>query len=78
MNFQGAKRFLATAIPVFFLIGCASQEPDYSESAENLIEEPIVQESYEPAAPRVEAGKLVVDSEGNSGVSETLVGRDPP
>lgn len=74
MNFQGAKRFLATAIPVFFLIGCASQEPDYSESAENLIEEPIVQESYEPAAPRVEAGKLVVDSEGSSGVSETLEG----
>ena len=74
MNFQGAKRFLGTAIPVFFLIGCASQEPDYSESAENLIEEPIVQESYEPAAPRVEAGKLVVDSEGNSGVSETLEG----
>jgi len=60
MNFQGAKRFLGTAIPFFFLIGCASQEPDYSESAENLIEEPIVQESYEPAAPRVEAGKLVV------------------
>ena len=74
MNFQGAKRFIGTTIPVFFLIGCASQEPDYSESAENLIEEPIVQESYEPAAPRVEAGKLVVDSEGNPGVSETLVG----
>ena len=74
MNFQGAKRFLGIAIPVFFLIGCASQEPDYSESAENLIEEPIVQESYEPAAPRVEAGKLVVDSEGSSGVSETLEG----
>ena len=74
MNFQGAKRFLGTAIPLFFLIGCASQEPDYSESAENLIEEPIVQESYEPASPRVEAGKLVVDSEGRPGVSETLVG----
>ena len=74
MNFQGAKRFLGTAIPVFLLIGCASQEPDYSESSENLVEEPIVQESYEPAAPRVEAGKLVVDSEGNSGVSETLEG----
>ena len=74
MNFQGAKSFLGIAIPVFFLIGCASQEPDYSESAENLIEEPIVQESYEPTAPRVEAGKLVVDSEGSSGVSETLEG----
>ena len=74
MNFQGAKRFLGTAIPFFFLIGCASQEPDYSESAENLIEEPIVQESYEPTAPRVEAGKLVVDSEGKAGVSETLMG----
>ena len=74
MNFQGTKWLLGVAIPVFFLIGCASQEPDYSESAENLIEEPIVQESYEPAAPRVEAGKLVVDSEGRPGVSETLVG----
>ena len=74
MNFQGAKRFLGALIPAFFLIGCASQEPDYSESAENLIEEPIVQESYEPSAPRVESGKLVVDSEENPGASETLVG----
>ena len=56
------------------LIGCASQGPEYSESTENLIEEPVVQEIYEPAAPRVEAGKLVVDSGDNSGASQTLVG----
>ena len=74
MNFQGAKKFFWSAIPVFLLIGCASQGPEYSESTENLIEEPVVQESYEPAAPRVEAGKLVVDSGDNSGVSQTLVG----
>ena len=74
MNFQGAKRFFGAIIPAFFLIGCASQGPEYSESTENLIEEPVVQESYEPAAPRVEAGKLVVDSGDNSGVSQTLVG----
>ena len=74
MNFQGAKRFFGAIIPAFLLIGCASQGPEYSESTENLIEEPVVQESYEPAAPRVEAGKLVVDSGDNSGVSQTLVG----
>ena len=74
MNFQGAKRFFGAIIPAFLLIGCASQGPEYSESTENLIEEPVVQESYEPAAPRVEAGKLVVDSGNNSGVSQTLVG----
>ena len=74
MNFQGAKRFFGAIIPAFLLIGCASQGPEYSESTENLIEEPGVQESYEPAAPRVEAGKLVVDSGDNSGVSQTLVG----
>ena len=74
MNFQGAKRFFGVAIPAFLLIGCASQGPEYSESTENLIEEPVVQESYEPAAPRVEAGKLVVDSGDNSGVSQTLMG----
>ena len=60
MNFQGAKRFLGTVIPAFFLIGCASQEPEYSGSTENLIEEPVVQESYKPTAPKVESGKLVV------------------
>ena len=74
MNFQGAKRFFGAIIPAFLLIGCASQGPEYSESTEDLIEEPVVQESYEPAAPRVEAGKLVVDSGDNSGVSQTLVG----
>ena len=74
MNFQGAKRFFGATIPAFLLIGCASQGPEYSESTENLIEEPVVQESYEPAAPRVEAGKLVVDSGNNSGISQTLVG----
>ena len=74
MNFQGTKRFFGAIIPAFLLIGCASQGPEYSESTENLIEEPVVQESYEPAAPRVEAGKLVVDSGDNSGVSQTLVG----
>lgn len=74
MNFQGAKRFFGAIIPAFLLIGCASQGPEYSESTENLIEEPVVQESYEPAAPRVEAGKLVVDSGDNSGVSQTLMG----
>ncbi|MEC8644464.1 MAG: peptidoglycan-associated lipoprotein Pal [Pseudomonadota bacterium] len=74
MNFQGAKRFFGAIIPAFLLIGCANQGPEYSESTENLIEEPVVQESYEPAAPRVEAGKLVVDSGDNSGVSQTLVG----
>ena len=74
MNFQGAKRFFGAIIPAFLLIGCASQGPEYSESTENLIEEPVEQESYEPAAPRVEAGKLVVDSGDNSGVSQTLVG----
>ena len=60
MNFQGTKRFLGTAIPVIFLIGCASQEPKNSGSTENLIEEPVAQESYKPTAPKVEAGKLVV------------------
>ena len=74
MNFQGAKRFFGAAIPAFLLIGCASQGPEYSESTENLIEEPAVQESYQPSAPRVEAGKLVVDSANNSGVSQTLMG----
>ena len=74
MNFQGAKRFFGAIIPAFLLIGCASQGPEYSESTEDLIEEPVVQERYEPAAPRVEAGKLVVDSGDNSGVSQTLGG----
>ncbi|MBT09366.1 MAG: peptidoglycan-associated lipoprotein [Gammaproteobacteria bacterium] len=74
MNFQGAKRLFGAIIPAFLLIGCASQGPEYSESTENLIEEPVVQESYKPAAPRVEAGKLVVDSGDNSGVSQTLMG----
>ncbi|MEC8299917.1 MAG: peptidoglycan-associated lipoprotein Pal [Pseudomonadota bacterium] len=74
MNFQGAKRFFGVAIPAFLLIGCASQGPEYSESTENLIEETAVQEIYEPAAPRVEAGKLVVDSGDKSGASQTLVG----
>ena len=55
MNFQGAKKFFGAVIPAFFLIGCASQEPNYSGSTENLIEETAVQEIYEPAAPRVEA-----------------------
>ena len=41
---------------------------------QNLIEETAVQEIYEPAAPRVEAGKLVVDSGDKSGASQTLVG----
>ena len=74
MSFQGAKRFYGVVIPTFLLIGCASQEPEYSESTEKLIEEPVAQETYEPAAPRVEAGKLVVDSENSPGVSQTLVG----
>ncbi|MDC2964044.1 peptidoglycan-associated lipoprotein Pal [Gammaproteobacteria bacterium] len=74
MIFQGAKRFFGVTIPAFLLIGCASQGPEYAESTENLIEESVVQESYEPAAPRVEAGKLVVDSGDKSGGSQTLVG----
>ena len=60
MNFQGAKKFFGAVIPAFFLIGCASQEPNYSGSTENLIEESVTKETYEPKAPKVEAGQLVV------------------
>ena len=60
MNFQGAKRFFGAVVPAFFLIGCASQEPDYSGSTESVNEEPVAQETYKPTAPKVEAGKLVV------------------
>ena len=60
MNFQGAKRFFGAVVPAFFLIGCASQQPDYSGSTESVNEEPVAQETYTPTAPKVEAGKLVV------------------
>jgi peptidoglycan-associated lipoprotein len=60
MNFQGTKRFFGAAILGFLLSGCASQEPKYSESTENLTEEQVAQETYKPIAPKVETGKLIV------------------
>ena len=82
MNFQGAKKFFWGAIPVFLLIGCASQEPEYTESAESYDAEPAVLQSYEPLAPRVEAGKLIVSRKvcldgactESRAVPQTLVG----
>tara|TARA_B100000700_G_scaffold322141_1_gene422974 strand:- start:672 stop:1211 length:540 start_codon:yes stop_codon:yes gene_type:complete len=74
MNFHRIQRLLGTGLSAIFLVGCASQEPEYTGPSEPIEESFVEEQTAEPVGPRVESGKLVVSSSDSMGISETLGG----